>query len=108
MRHLGGRRVDSCHIDRKMQIRAYFYINYMGKDAVYIKLKGLMSSEFELDADSISPEKRLEDDLDLDSLDMVDLILSLNDHIDEKIDPTLFKDARTVQDLVDLIQPLWK
>ena len=71
-------------------------------------LRGLMSSEFELDADEISLEKRISEDLELDSLDMVDLILSLKDHIDEKIDPSLFKDARTVQDLVDLVHPLWK
>ena len=67
-----------------------------------------MISEFELEADLIGLEKRLDDDLNLDSLDMVDLILSLRDHIDEKIDPALFKDACTVQDLVDLVHPLWK
>ena len=80
----------------------------MDTDTVFNKLKELMISEFELEADSISLEKRLDDDLELDSLDMVDLILSLRDHIDEKIDPTLFKDACTVQDLVDLVHPLWK
>jgi acyl carrier protein len=67
-----------------------------------------MVSEFELEADSISPEKQLYDDLKLDSLDMVDLILNLKDHTKEKIEPTLFKNARTVQDLVDLIHPIWK
>ena len=67
-----------------------------------------MSRDFELAPDSISPEKRISEDLELDSLDMVDLILSLKDHIDEKIDPSLFKDACTVQDLVDSVYPLWK
>ena len=71
-------------------------------------LRDILCSEFELDADSVGPEKRLVADLELDSLDMVDLILRLNDHIDEKIDPTLFKDANTVQDLVDSLYPLWK
>ena len=80
----------------------------MEKVAIYEKLKGLMVAQFELNADSITLEKRLSDDLDLDSLDMVDLILGLNDHIDKKIDPTLFKNACTVQDLVDLIYPIWK
>ena len=80
----------------------------MDKDAVFVKIKELMISEFGLDADLISPEKLLDEDLMLDSLDMVDLILSLKDEIPEKIDPALFKDACTVQDLVDLIHPLWK
>ena len=80
----------------------------MNKTAIYEKLKELMISEFELDADSISIEKRLDDDLQLDSLDMVDLTLSLSSYLDKKLDPSLFKEAGTVQDLVDLISPLWK
>jgi len=80
----------------------------LDKVVVYEKLKELLISEFQLDADSVSPEKRLNDDLELDSLDMVDLILSLRDHIGKKVDPSLFKDACTVQDLVDSVAPLWK
>ena len=80
----------------------------MDKTAVYDKIKELMISEFGLDADSVSSEKHLNDDLHLDSLDMVDLILSLSEHIGEKVDPSLFKDACTVQDLVDSVAPLWK
>jgi acyl carrier protein len=79
----------------------------LDKAVVFEKLKELMISEFEIDADSISPEKRLDDDLQLDSIDMVDLILSLSDYIGEKINPALFKDARTVRDLVELVSPLW-
>ena len=80
----------------------------MDKDVVFIKIKELMVSAFELEPDSIEPETRLSDDLDLDSLDMVDLILNLNDFLDEKIDPALFKEAAKVQDLVDLVLPFWK
>ena len=80
----------------------------MNKDDIFLKIKNLMSAEFEFEADSISPETRLSEDLDLDSLDMVDLILSLADYTKEKADPTLFKGARTVQDIVDAIYPLWK
>ena len=80
----------------------------MDKNAIYTKLRKIISSEFELELELISLEKRLDEDLDLDSLDLVDLIISLEDHVDEKIDPSLFKDARLVQDLVDLLQPFWK
>ena len=80
----------------------------LNKVAVYEKLKELMISDFKLPADSISLEKCLYNDLQLDSLDMVDLILSLSDYTGKKIDPTLFKDASTVQDLVDSVTPLWK
>ena len=80
----------------------------MDKNVIYEKLKEIMISEFKLTADSISPEKHLYNDLQLDSLDIVDLILRLNDYIGEKIDITVFKDARTVQDLVDSITPFCK
>ena len=80
----------------------------MNKDVIFQKLKTLMSDEFEFEAGSISLETRLSEDLDLDSLDMVDLILSLSEYTSEKIDPNLFKGARTVQDLVDAVYPLWK
>jgi acyl carrier protein len=80
----------------------------LDKAVVYEKIRELMISELGLDADSISPEKRLNDDLQLDSLDMVDLILNLSDHIGEKVDPALFKSACTVQDLVNSVAPLWK
>jgi acyl carrier protein len=80
----------------------------LDKDAIYEKIKELMVSEFKLDADSISLEKHLNDDLQLESLDIVDLLLRLSDYMGKKIDPTLFKDVRTVQDLVDSVIPLWK
>ena len=67
-----------------------------------------MISELKISADSISLEKRLYKDLELDSLDMVDLTLSLSDYTGKKIDPSLFKNANTVQDLVNSVSPLWK
>jgi len=76
--------------------------------AIFEKIKEFMVSEFGLDADSIRPEALLTDDLELDSLDMVDLILALSDYIGEKVDPSLFKNAYTVQDLVDSVVPFWK
>ena len=80
----------------------------LNKDAVFATLKEILVSEFELEPDSISPEKRLDEDLKLDSLDAIDLLMGLNDHIGEKVDPALFKNARTLQDVVELVYPLWK
>jgi acyl carrier protein len=79
----------------------------VNKVAVYEKLREVIASEFKIDTASISLEMRLHDDLQLDSLDMVDLILHLSDYIGEKVNPSLFKDACTVQDLVDSVCSLW-
>jgi acyl carrier protein len=66
-----------------------------------MKVKELLISEFKLDPGLICPEKRRNEDLELESLDMVDMITALSDQTGKKIDPSLFKDACTVQDLVD-------
>ena len=81
---------------------------FLDREAVFIKLKGLMTEVFGLDPESITPDKKLEGDLHLDSLDMVDLILAINDQIpDKKLDPSLFKNAREVDDLTGLILPFF-
>jgi len=78
----------------------------LNKTDIYEKLKEVITSNFKLPADSISLENYLSDDLHLDSLDIVDLTLSLSDYTGKKVDPALFKSIRTVQDLVDLVAPL--
>jgi acyl carrier protein len=80
----------------------------MNEDLVFAKLKEILISEFEIDGGAISGQKLLYDDLGLDSLDAVDLLVSLKDNLEGKIDPSLFKDAKTIQDVVDILQPLWK
>jgi acyl carrier protein len=80
----------------------------LDKDAIFMKIKELLVSELKLDADSIRLEMRLSDDLKLDSLDMVDLILGIEDYIGKRIDSSIFKKAYTLQDVVDYVQPLWQ
>jgi acyl carrier protein len=80
----------------------------MDKDEIYTTVKELLISEFQIQGDVISPEKLLYDELDLDSLDAVDLLVCLKDHITGNLDPALFKNARTVQDLINILLPLWQ
>ena len=80
----------------------------MHRDEIYATVKGLLISEFQIQDDLISPEKLLYDELDLDSLDAVDLLVCLKDHISGNLDPALFKNARTVQDIIDILLPLWQ
>jgi len=81
----------------------------MDEKVLYSKVKELIVKVFELDPDSISSEKRLNEDLNLDSLDMVDLVIAINDEgICEQIEPVIFKDVCVVGDLVNRLQPFWK
>ena len=61
---------------------------------------------FELQADDITLEARLYEDLDLDSIDAVDLVVRLQQITKKKIGPEQFKSVRTVQDIVDAVEEL--
>ena len=78
----------------------------MTKDSIFQQLKEILSSEFEIDPALIKPDASLYEELDLDSIDAVDLVVKMKERIPGKVDPALFKNARTVQDLVELLYPL--
>ena len=78
----------------------------MTKDDIFGKIKDILSSEFEINLADIKPESQLYEELDLDSIDAVDLVVKMKEFIPGKVDPALFKNARTVQDVVDLLYPL--
>ena len=58
---------------------------------------------FEIELEELTPEKRLYEDLDLDSIDAVDLIVKLQDLTDIKVNPDQFKTIRTVADIVEVV-----
>jgi acyl carrier protein len=78
----------------------------MTKDEVFDKLAEILSSEFELNDEQIKPDAKLFEDLGLDSIDAVDLIVKMKQYTVKKIEPDVFKEARTVQDVVEILYPL--
>jgi acyl carrier protein len=80
----------------------------LDKEAIFLSLRDTLAAEFKIDPASITPAKNIFDDLQLDSLDLIEFITSLKDHVNGEIDPSVYKDSKTVQDLVDLLQPFWK
>jgi acyl carrier protein len=57
-----------------------------------------------IDESKITPDMRLDDDLGLDSLDIVELSMELEDFFDIQIPDPLPVECRTVADLVALIK----
>lgn len=70
---------------------------------IYAEVSALLSDLFEIDPQDITPESRLNEDLDLDSIDAVDMIVHLQKKTGKKIKPEEFKSVRTVQDVVDAV-----
>ena len=77
----------------------------MTKDELYEKIKSIMVNEFEVDESKVVPEAKLVDDMDLDSIDFIDLVVKTKEFIPEKIDPEIFRTVRTMQDVVDTLLP---
>ena len=61
---------------------------------------------FELEAPSVVPEARFNDDLEIDSIDAVDLVDHLSRIFEQRVSPRDFRAVRTVQDLIDCIDRL--
>ncbi|NKF49971.1 acyl carrier protein [Shewanella sp. WXL01] len=61
---------------------------------------------FELEPEEVTAEANLFEDLDLDSIDAVDLVVFLQNKTDTNFEAEMFKSVRTVQDVVDAVVKL--
>lgn len=78
----------------------------MQKEDVFDTLKSTLVEQFELEPATITPEASLQEDLDLDSIDAVDMIIKLQELTGCKISPEDFKEVRTVGDVQRVIERL--
>ncbi|MBU2115251.1 MAG: acyl carrier protein [Gammaproteobacteria bacterium] len=76
------------------------------KQDIFAVLQQLMVKEFELDAEQVQLDANLYEDLDLDSIDAVDLVVKLRELTGKKIEPDAFKAVRTVANVVDEVYAL--
>ena len=61
---------------------------------------------FELEEPTVVPEARFDDDLEIDSIDAVDLVDHLSRIFERRVSPRNFRSVRTVNDLIDCIDRL--
>lgn len=78
----------------------------MTDQEIFDRLRGILVETFDIDAINVSPQARLYDDLDIDSIDAVDLIVQLKPLLGRSLQPDAFKSVRTVQDIVDVLYGL--
>ena len=68
------------------------------------KVKMILSNQFDVEEDSITPETNIADDLNADSLDVVDMLMSLEDEFDVEIPDEEIEKMRTVGVVVSYIE----
>lgn len=78
----------------------------MDKQEIFDRLSAILQETFDIEAGIISPESRLYEDLDIDSIDAVDLIVKLKPLAGKRLQPEVFKAVRTLQDVVDALHKL--
>jgi acyl carrier protein len=76
------------------------------EEEIYARLRQILADSFEIEPARITPEANLFQDLDLDSIDGVDLAIKLQEMTGKRIKPDDFKTVRTVSDVVAVVQRL--
>ncbi len=78
----------------------------MTKDDIFARIVEILKETFDTDPQRVTPQARLYEDLDIDSIDAVDLIVQLKPLVGKRLRPDTFKSVRTVQDVVDALYSL--
>ncbi|KFA91441.1 acyl carrier protein [Archangium violaceum] len=78
----------------------------MTKNQLFERLSAILQETFDIEPARITPEARLHDDLDIDSIDAIDLLVQLKPVAGKRVPPEVFKSVRTLQDVVDALHGL--
>lgn len=75
----------------------------MTKEEILDRLREVLVATFQLDPATVTSEANLFTDLDLDSIDAVELAIQLQDLTGRRVKAEEFKSVRTVQDVVEAV-----
>jgi acyl carrier protein len=75
----------------------------MTKEQLFEQIKRILVERFEVEESLISMDANLYEELEIDSIDAVDLLVYLKEVTGKKIPPEQFKEVRTVENVIDTI-----
>jgi acyl carrier protein len=75
----------------------------MSREEIFDWVRNVLHEQFEISSEHITLEALLYQDLDIDSIDAVDLLIKLKQLTGQAIAPEVFKQVRTVADVVDAV-----
>jgi acyl carrier protein len=76
------------------------------REELFARLSQHLETMFEISPEKIALDARLKEDLDLDSIDAVDLMVKLQEITGRKLKAEEFKMVRTVGDVVDRMKTI--
>lgn len=80
----------------------------ISKEEIFQKVESVFMESFELKKEQIALEANLYEDLDFDSMDAIEMVLILEEEYDEKISAEQLREAKTVQDVIDILYDLFQ
>ncbi|AOE92634.1 acyl carrier protein [Ralstonia pseudosolanacearum] len=78
----------------------------MTETEILERIRSIFQENFAIDPARVTPEAHLFEELDLDSIDAVDLAIKLQEMTGRRIKPEEFKSVRTVGDVIGAVQSL--
>ena len=75
----------------------------MTKEEVFDQIKNMLVDQLGVDEDDVKIEASFQDDLDADSLDLVELIMEMEDKFGVKISDEEAQNIRTVREAVEFV-----
>ena len=73
---------------------------------VFEKVREIICDQFELDEDDVTLETVIREDLDADSLDLIDLVMTLGDEFSVEVPDEALENIVTVEDIVKYIEEI--
>ena len=78
----------------------------MQENDLYREIRTFLVDQFEIDESAISLDADLGEELELDSIDAVDLMVHVKEVTGKKVPPEKFKEVRTIRDLLNILSTL--
>lgn len=81
-------------------------MSQLSKDDIFNKIKHILGEQFEIDSDLIHSNANLYEDLDIDSIDAVNLMIELKSITQRKIALEEFNGVKTINDVVNTVDKI--
>ena len=78
----------------------------MNKDTLFSKIRDILVEQFDVEEAAVTMDANLYEELEIDSIDAVDLLVQLKEVTGKKIAPESFKEVRTIRDVLDALTAL--
>ena len=71
---------------------------------VFETIRSILCDQFDVDEDAVTMDTAIQEDLNADSIDVVDLVVSIEDEFDIEIPDEEIEDVKTVGDVVKYVE----